>query len=193
MGSEMCIRDSAYVIGHSMGGKTAMALTLRYPQLIERLIVVDISPASYPNHHDAVLQGLKAITDTPHTSRRQADQTLGRFVSDPAIRAFLLTNLVQDGHAYTLRINLSAIMSEYRNIAAAIDPSSQPCLHPTLFIKGALSDYLDDGPGSPHKDAVLRLFPEAKLKIIGGAGHWPHAEKPDTFFRLAKEFLTAGN
>lgn len=39
--------EQAAVMGHSMGGKTAMALALREPKRVSRLIVVDIAPLSY--------------------------------------------------------------------------------------------------------------------------------------------------
>ena len=176
--------EKLHIVGHSMGGKVAMQLALNAPQTIDRLIVADIAPVSYPNGHDDVLAGLHRLEHMRPASRKDADNALAEFVVESDVRLFLLKNLVRDdsGH-YRLKINLEAISSKYRHIADA--PDGQPFSGPTLFVKGSTSNYIE----GEHKDDILRLFPNAKVKIIEGAGHWLHAEKPNAFNRIALNFL----
>lgn len=177
-----------HLLGHSMGGKTAMQIALTYPQLVDKLIIVDIGPRRYAHHHDRILDGLMTLTKSPPESRKTADEKLASYVDDKFIRAFLLKNLQRtDSGTYQLRINIEAIKSNYPNIAAAITAGShyQSYRRPTLFIKGAESDYLQ----SSDRRSVLNLFPRALLETIDGAGHWPHSEKPDVVFNTIVEFL----
>ncbi len=177
--------DSIHLIGHSMGGKTAMQIAMNTPQLLQSLTVVDIAPRQYPHHHQGILKGLHQLQADPITSRRTADERLAPFVENAGIRAFLLKNLRRDdnGH-YRLRINLETISAHYNDIAAAV-VSAEPFEKPTLFIKGENSDYLS----ASDQPLVQALFPAAKLKTIGGAGHWPHSEKPDVVHKILNDFL----
>lgn len=176
-----------HLLGHSMGGKAAMQLALAYPMLVDRLIIVDIAPVQYPHHHQAILEGLTRLNTQTISSRRDADDVLAAYVEDPHVRAFLLKNLQRtESLGYELQINLAAIVTHYDQIAAAISLVNSPCLQPTLFIKGANSDYLQ----TQHQAKVISMFPTAKLKTIGGAGHWPHSEKPDVVYKVVHDFLT---
>ena len=180
-----------HLLGHSMGGKTAMQLALAHPAVVQRLIIVDIAPKQYPHHHQAVLDGLSEVQSLSRTgnlsSRRQADSALAEFVDDKHTRSFLLKNLQRaDGGGYTLRVNLDAIIDCYDEIAAAVPAElTGPRQGPTLFIKGADSDYL----GSGDRENILSLFPDATLKTIGGAGHWPQSEKPEVVYKIINNFL----
>jgi esterase len=185
--------EQAAVLGHSMGGKTAMQLALSHPDRVSRLIVADIAPVAYESGHDAVLQGLRAIDLERIRSRQEADEILQEYVEMAPVRQFLLKNLVRvsdkergsdDSRQFRWRINLPVIESEYGNIA---DPpaADEPYSGPTLFIKGEESDYIQD----EHREPVGRLFPEAQLRVISGTGHWLHAEKTDTFSKLCRRFL----
>jgi esterase len=175
-----------HLIGHSMGGKVAMQLSQSHPTLIERLAIVDIAPRRYPAHHGDVLSGLRALSDHPPGSRSEADETLAHYVDDAGIRAFLLKNLQRTDSGFGLRINLDTIEASYPDIAAGIDLAS-PFSGPTLFIKGEQSDYLQ----ASDREAIEAGFPNARLKVIGGAGHWPHAEKPNTVSKILMDFLQA--
>lgn len=181
-----------HLLGHSMGGKTAMQLALTHPALIKQLIVVDIGPKQYPRHHGNILEGLSVLQtagqDKILKSRRDADTILASKVENAAVRSFLLKNLqrTETGH-YELCINLDAIVTCYNDIAAAISPLTYvPRSEPTLFIKGAESDYLQ----AEDQQSILALFPGAKSKTIGGAGHWPQSEKPDVVYKIIHDFLT---
>ncbi len=176
----------AHVLGHSMGGKVAMQLALNHPQRINQLIVVDIAPVTYPHHHQDVFAGLTSVDLAALTSRSAADQQLSQQISDPSVRMFLLKNLYRnEAKQFCWRMNLPALIEQYANISAA--PTGQPYPAAMLFIKGGTSHYIT----AEHREPILALFPQAGYKIIQGAGHWPHAEKPDIFSKLVLNFLQA--
>lgn len=196
--------EHTHVLGHSMGGKTAMQLALNYPLLIDRLIVVDIGPGRYPPHHQKILQGMALLADTAVESRQAADAILSKFEQSQGIRSFLLKNLERtDEGQYRLRINLDAIVEQYDSIAAAItvdngDAINQDAINqsehagnstrfdnPVLFIKGGDSDYLKE----TDRDAILALFPIARVKVVAGTGHWLHSEKPARVQNIIHDFL----
>ena len=176
---------TAALLGHSMGGKTAMEAALRRPDRVSRLIVADIAPVDYPRHHDRILAGLRAVTPSRIASRREADKILADYVPEVAIRQFLLKNLVRKGpDHYAWRMNLDVIERCYDRLVGGQDMDG--CYDgPVLFIKGGDSDYIQ----SRHRQTVERLFPGAQLRVIPGTGHWLHAEKPDLFSTLCERFL----
>ncbi|MBY4678523.1 alpha/beta fold hydrolase [Marinobacterium arenosum] len=175
---------SAHLLGHSMGGKVAMQLALNAPERIDKLIVVDIAPVQYPAHHDDVFKGLFAIDLAELGSRGDADRQLAIHVEEPSVRAFLLKNLYRtEQKQFAWRMNLASLHQQYGRISEA--PSGDAFQGPTLFIKGANSDYLVPA----YRDQVVALFPSAGYKMIDGAGHWPHAEKPAQFSRIVLNFL----
>lgn len=180
---ELNIADSIF-LGHSMGGKIAMQLALNYTYRVSKLIVVDIAPVAYKRGHDTILDGLIDVSQQTISSRKQADDLLKRYVESASIRSFLLKNLKPiKGVGYTLKLNLSAIHECYQKLIDAVD--GKPFLNSCLFIKGAGSDYLIEA----YKGEILRLFPQAQLKEIANAGHWPHSEKTVIFNTVVERFL----
>ncbi len=176
--------QKAHILGHSMGGKAAMQLALNHPDLIEKLIIVDIAPVNYTPHHEDVFKGLFSIDLENLKSRGEADKALATYVDDAAVRAFLLTNLYRtETKQFGWKMNLQAIYDQYANISAA--PEGPAYSKQVLFIKGANSNYMIP----EYRDAVLSLFPKADYKVIKGAGHWPHAEKPAEFTQLIVDYL----
>jgi len=173
-----------YMLGHSMGGKVAMELALNQPQLISKLIIADIAPVAYPDHHEQVFSGLSKIDLSSLSSRNEADEQLKHMIPEASTRAFLLKNLYRTPtKQFAWRMNLSVLEQEYAKISAA--PKGSPYQGPTLFIKGALSQYIQ----REHQQAIETLFPNYQFKIIEGTGHWPHAEKPALFLKLVERFL----
>ncbi len=175
----------AHVLGHSMGGKTAMQLALIAPQRVNRLIVADIAPVPYRGQHDSILDGLEAIDLENIGSRNEADTILATYENDELVRQFLLTNLVRNEHGgFRWRINLPVLKENYDRLREA--PASAGKFEgPVLFVKGALSNYITE----KHRDAILSRFPDAQIKTIMHTGHWLHAEKPQTFYRIVHGFL----
>jgi esterase len=177
----------ATVIGHSMGGKTAMALSLLHGEAMNALVVVDIAPVA---HSGADVRGyLETLLEIPlaaFTGRAEVEQHLVESIPEAAIRSFLLQNLVHTDKRLQWRINLAAIADGMDNITGFIDAGhGRSYGGPTLFVAGGNSNYVQ-----PHDHAVVgTLFPKARIEIIAGAGHWLHAEQPGPFLDLLKHFL----
>ncbi|MCB1666003.1 MAG: alpha/beta fold hydrolase [Pseudomonadales bacterium] len=177
-----------HLLGHSMGGKTAMQVALAAPERVDRLVVADIAPVQYEGQHDRILAGLKAIDTARIRSRGEADAILAEYEPDELVRQFLLTNLVkQADDAYGWRINLPVLTSHYDRLREA--PAEGQFEGPVLFVKGALSNYITEA----HRDAILQRFPHARIKVILHTGHWLHAEKPQTFYHIVHGFLKPGS
>ncbi len=176
---------SVILLGHSMGGKTAMEVATRYPELVSHLIVADIAPKHYPQHHQDILKGLGSLDFSEISSRGEADEALSNYISIPAIRQFLLKNLywVKKGQL-GLRMNLPVLTREIEEVGK---PLSADAVYtgPTLFLAGALSGYIQ------KMDELLihKHFPNAKIETVAKAGHWLHAENPKEFYDMVMSFL----
>jgi pimeloyl-ACP methyl ester carboxylesterase len=176
---------SAYVAGHSMGGKVAMEMAIQAPEAVKKLIVLDISPKSYPIRHEFILRGLKSMNLASIKSRQEADDQLASYIGEQRIRQFLLKNLTrQSDGRFKWKINLSAIEENIQNIGKA-QFAEKPVKVPSLFIGGEKSDYIT----SEDENLIRRIFPVSRIVMVPGAGHWLHAERPDTVYRLITEFL----
>jgi len=177
--------EEIILLGHSMGGKTAMLFATKYPELVSKLIVVDISPRFYPVHHDGILNGLSALNFDNIKSRGEADTLLSSYVSDWGTRQFLLKNLywVEKGKL-GLRMNLEVLKAEVSEVGEPL-PSQATFNKDTLFVRGDRSEYI----GIDDESIITNHFPKAKLVTISNAGHWLHAENPKDFFDAVMRFL----
>ncbi len=177
--------DNPVIIGHSMGGKVAMNFALQHPDQFSKLIVVDIAPRYYPVHHDRILEGLMAVQIDKITSRQEADQQLAVYEPHPTVRAFLLKNLYRDDNQkFAWRLNLPVINMQLDNVGESVN-DNRSTDKPVLFINGTKSDYIQ-----PEDEPLIhKIFPNAAIKAIHGAGHWCHSEKPDEFLTIVKEFI----
>lgn len=192
--------EKATIMGHSMGGKTAMLFALLHPERVEKLIVVDIAPKNYKNilnisgqvlEHLNILNAYSAIDVTKIASRADADNEMAIYVQSQMLRHFLLKNLTrnENGHFEWL-INISALKNALPDIMdwPHLDkqfPAWQPLQAPTLFVKGEKSDYITNDDFQDLK----ALFPKADLVSIYDAGHWVHAEQQDLFVKSIRYFL----
>lgn len=176
--------ESTYLLGHSMGGKTAMYAALAFPERIDKLVVVDMAPKAYPPHHAPIIEALQNIDPSTYDSRQAIDDALAQSISSHPIRQFLLKNLDYDGERYTWKMNLDAIATHYDKINKGVE-TNRTYDGPTLFIRGANSDYItdDDVP------QIRTNFPHAEVVTIDGAGHWVHADAPEAFAKTVVDFL----
>ena len=176
------------VMGHSMGGKVAMLLALRYPQRIQQLVVVDIAPKTYAPRHHAILQGMLRLPLTEIQQRKQADAHLSQWVASPIERGFLLKNLKRDTankQQWYWQCNLSEIARQYLKICAFPKQVGRTYTKPCLFIQGGQSDYIQ---ATDHA-LIQHYFPTAHIHCLAQAGHLPHVEAVADFYRLLSQFL----
>ncbi|XP_074870097.1 sn-1-specific diacylglycerol lipase ABHD11 isoform X2 [Carettochelys insculpta] len=178
------------LIGHSMGGKTAMTLALQQPDLVERLVSVDISPTESVavTNFQAYISAMRRVSipnGIPRsTARRLAEDQLYPAVQASAVRRFLLTNLVEVEGRYMWRVNLEAISQHMADIMG-FPVFHMPYPGPTLFLAGSDSSYVS----SEDYPEIERLFPKAEIHYITGAGHWVHADKSQEFITAICNFL----
>ncbi len=173
----------AAVLGHSLGGKIAMALALGHADMVARLVVADIAPVRYPPALRGYVAAMRALPLTDGLTRREADAALEAAVPEPSIRAFLVQSLDFEHDPPRWKLGLAEIhaaMPEIEDFAAAGRYEG-----PTLVIAGGRSDYIRP----EHHAAFRALFPAARFASIPGAGHWLHAEKPNEFLSLLEPFL----
>ena len=177
--------EDIVLLGHSMGGKTAMLFATEYPELVSKLIIADISPRFYPIHHDAILEGLSSLNLEELKSRGAADKILSNYVSEPGTRQFLLKNLywIEKGKL-ALRIHLEALKENVSEVGEAL-PIHAKFDKDTLFLRGDRSEYI----ALQDEALIKRHFPLADVKTIANAGHWLHAENPEDFYKAVIDFV----
>lgn len=178
-----------HLVGHSMGGKVAMVLALQAPELIDRLVIADISPVAQTSTGEFVqlLDALAALPLDTIRSRADADAALRGPIPDSRTRAFLLQNLQRSPDGWRWRANLELLRGELPVIGGFPSFDASPFEHPVLWVAGERSNYIrrEDAP------AMRALFPRTTLITVKGAGHWVHAEQPEVFVSLLRSFLAA--
>jgi esterase len=176
------------LIGHSMGGKTAMFYSVYNPDNVRYLIVVDIGPKLYPVQHDSIIDALQSLDLENISDRSDADEALSKKITDLATRQFLLKSLhwkkVNDKKKLKWRFNLDVIEKQITNVGEAL-PYNAIFNGKTLFINGENSNYIT----SEDRELIHHHFPNSEIVSIPGAGHWVHAEKPNELFNIIMEFL----
>ncbi len=175
----------AAIVGHSMGGKAAMALALRYPDVVGRLMVSDIAPVVYQHGNAGVAAAMQAIPLTAALTRREADAALAAVQPRADVRAFLLQNL-RFGPEPRWRVGLAEIAGAIRDLEGW-EPLPGVYDGPTVFVTGAQSDYVL----AEHRGAIRALFPNARFVAVKNAGHWVHADNPAGFLSVLEGFLAA--
>lgn len=174
-----------HMIGHSMGGKTAMQFALDYPDMVEKLVVVDIANQSYEGGHESIFKALFSLDLDTIQNRKEADEFLKNQIEDFGVRQFLLKNLTRNKQeGYEWKMNLPVIYENYQSILGEIE-SEESFEKATLFIKGGLSKYITD----ENFATTQASFPNSKLKTIENVGHWVHAQAPKELLQIVEEFL----
>jgi pimeloyl-ACP methyl ester carboxylesterase len=175
----------AIVIGHSMGGKTALQLTARHESVVTKLIVIDIGVKKYEHGHDAVFEALFSIDIDSVTSRSDVESELLERLGDIGTVRFLMKNLTRNPEGgFQWKANLPTLFQSYENIIDAVK-WDHPCQTDTLFIKGGQSRYILDEDWSE----IQKYLPQAHLHTIEHAGHWLHVDAPDELFQQIIHFI----
>ncbi|MGE4585990.1 MAG: alpha/beta fold hydrolase [Mangrovibacterium sp.] len=194
--------QKAIIIGHSMGGKTVMAFAADYPELIEKLVVVDIAPVDYRLsgdnsqylRHRQILQALGEVQQAGRrlTSRQEIAGFLKHKLKSRELVQFLLKNIYRDGQSgkFACRLNLEALSNSLDEIIGGVNEcyfrDRIPLMnYPVLFIRGEKSRYIRD----EDLPVIRRIYPEAVIVLIPGAGHWLHAEQPGLFMKTLENFI----
>lgn len=168
--------EDIIIVGHSMGGKTAMTYAQKYESKIDKLVIVDMGVKSYPVHHDVIIEGLKAIDLDVIDSRGAAEDKLSEYIDNKAIRQFLLKNLYwKEKGKLGWRINIPVLDKKMDNIVSALP--KKEVLTPTLFMRGGQSNYILE----EDEEQLKKAFPISEIFTIEKAGHWIHAEAPKEF------------
>ncbi|MCU0444646.1 MAG: alpha/beta fold hydrolase [Microscillaceae bacterium] len=179
----------AVVVGHSMGGKTAMWFATRYyPSRVDKLVVVDISPRAYRLHNHDIAEALAGLDLPSLASRKAIDDELAKSIPELGTRQFLLKNLYRtEDDRFAWRMNLPVIQKNLAIVMAAL-PENLQFDGKTLFIAGEKSDYIQ------NKDLAIiqEHFPDNQIVTVAGAGHWVHAEKPAEVLQIIQDFVSIG-
>ncbi|MBN8907597.1 MAG: alpha/beta hydrolase [Rhodospirillales bacterium 69-11] len=175
----------AAVIGHSMGGKAAMAAALAQPATIGRLLVSDIAPVPYQHGNADIAAALTSVPLTPGLTRAQAEAALAPLIPDPTLRPFLLQNL-SFGPTPAWRIGLDEIAASVRDLEGW-RPIEGRYEGPALFVAGERSDYIP----ADARPIIRGLFPAARFVTVKNAGHWVHADNPAGFLSVLEAFLAS--
>ncbi len=175
---------SAHLLGHSMGGKTAMQVALTHPELVDKLIVVDIAPRAYTRQHDYIFDAVSSLDPSTFASRNQINEALSEKIASETTRQFVMKNLARDeSGVLSWKMNLDVIRKQYDGINIALD-STKSFDKPALFFKSNKAGYVT----GDDERKIHQMFPQAR--IVGlDVGHWIHAEAPEEFARIALEFL----
>jgi len=173
------------LLGHSMGGKVAMQFAVDNPKIVSKLIVADIAPKAYPQHHQDILKALSSLDFSKIQSRNEAEDHLSKYIKEEGIRLFLLKNLYRKNKSeFGLRMNLPILIEKIDEVGKALPPTTI-FEGDTLFLAGERSGYIE------RMDEILikKHFPKAIIKKIANAGHWLHAENPEEFYDNVMNFL----
>jgi len=177
--------EQAWLVGHSMGGKTAMYLALKHGDRVAGLVSVDMAPVRYADRFAHIYAALESLPLSILTGRGEADSLLAQQLDDPGLRAYLLQNLVKQEGVWRWRMNLPALSSGRQNLFDFPAMSNQ-YLGSVMFLRGGNSDYVLP----EHGKAIRQYFPYSRERTVAGAGHWVYAEHPKEFSTLVRSFIS---
>jgi pimeloyl-ACP methyl ester carboxylesterase len=177
--------ETAAVVGHSMGGKTAMQFALQFPERVEKLVVADMASRAYAPAHEKIFTAQLALDLKTFSARQEIEDALAAEIPNLVLRRFLLKNLGRNAAGeFFWKINLHGLAENYPQLREPIS-ASKPFVKPTLFVRGGKSNYVN-----PEDEPRIReLFPQAQIQTIAAASHWVHADQPEEFLRRLLEFL----
>ena len=174
----------ADVVGHSMGGKAAMQLALSHPDMVDRLVVIDMAPDQAEDNHSSIFKALFDLDLSKINTRQEAEDFLGVRIPDLGTRQFLLKNLSRNPEGgFHWKMNLPVLWKSFHQILGPVH--GDPFDKPALFVRGSRSNYIKDSDFA----FIKSMFPQAEIVTIQGAGHWVHADKPAELLQVLKDFL----
>lgn len=177
--------EEAFILGHSMGGKTVMQFAIENPHRVKKMIVADIAPKYYAPHHQTILAALNSVDFAVQKDRKAVQEKIGETIDNPGIVQFLMKGLTwAEKDQLTWKFNLEVLTSQIENIGEELAGFAY-FTNPTLFLRGENSDYITED----DIDVIEEIFPMAQYRTIDNAGHWLHAENPDQFFDEVISFL----
>ena len=176
--------ERASILGHSMGGKTAMEFATHHEDKVEKLIVADIGPKYYPVHHHTILKAFYSVPVKELQSRNEADEIVSKLIDDFEIRQFLLKNLSREKDGFSWKMNLDVIANNIEEVGKGLNQNAK-FAKPALFVRGSKSDYISND----DINLIHSIFSNSRVETVEGAGHWLHAEKPNEFFEVVNQFL----
>ena len=182
--------DPVALVGHSMGGKAAMVLALRHPELVERLCVVDVSPVDYPSRSEfsGYIEAMRAVDLAALERRGDADDALREAVPNSTVRSFLLQNLRRHDDSWAWQPNLEVLGRDIDALGGWPEEElagTAPYDGPALWVAGQTSSYVQDD----YTEAMDRWFPRNRRVTVKDAGHWVHSEQPQVFTEVLRRFL----
>jgi len=177
--------ENIILLGHSMGGKTAMLFAVEYPELVDKLLVADISPRYYQPHHNEILKALNSVDFSIHNSRKLVEEQLANYIPELGTRQFLLKSVYwREKGQLDFRFNLPSLTENNSEVGKAL-PSFTSFEGDTLFLAGGNSNYIT----SQEEPLINAHFPNAQIVTIPNVGHWLHAENPKGFYGEVAKFL----
>ena len=177
------------LLGHSMGGKTAMRFAVEYPEIVKKLIIADISPKVYPAHHQDILKALNAVNFAEQKSRNEIEEVFKTYIPQFGVRQFLLKNVMRTSdNIFAYRFNLESLTKNYEEITVKL-PSFTQFDGNTLFLRGELSNYI----GADDLALIDAHFPNNKIVTIKNGGHWLHVDNPTDFYNETIQFFRANS
>jgi len=178
--------EDLILLGHSMGGKTAMNYAVNYPDNLSKLIIADIGPKQYPLHHQDILKALSALNFSIVKTRKIANEVISEYIKNDGVRQFLAKNLYwKHPDELALRINLPVLIENIEEVGKALSENS--IYHKdTLFLRGANSNYIEN----VDEFLIKKQFPNSEIQTIENAGHWLHAENPKDFYNNVMNFIS---
>lgn len=179
--------DTVDIIGHSMGGKASMFFATTYPEKVNKLVVADIGPKYYRQHHQDILAGLNEVDFAQKPTRNDVEEILKEYIEDFGTRQFLLKNLYwKEPGQLSFRFNLEVLTDKIENLGQAL-PENSIYEGPVLFLRGDKSNYIKD----EDFELIHNHFPKAIIKDVANSGHWLHADNPQDFVAETLAFLKA--
>ena len=186
--ADFCLQHNIHktsVIGHSMGGKTAMFLALNFPTLIDELIIVDIAPTFYDGGHEAILLAMSEAPLLTTNNRNDINDFLAQSIPEFGVRQFIMKNLTRNSSGnFEWKCNFEALVSNYKKLME-FPKTDKVFLGTTYFIKGENSNYINQD----NFEACDKYFPNHKIIEIQNAGHWVHADNSKDFLEALRNII----